>query len=253
MSRAARIAVAFSPVLAGAVAMLFVPAIPQDQVYHRFADARPWLGIPNFADVVSNVAFVAAGLVGLAGLRRAEFGDARERTIFAVHFAAQVLTGIGSAYYHWAPDDARLFWDRLPLTAAILSFLAAVVAERVSVAAGWRLLVPILVAGGASMIWWKGTGDLRMYAVAQYAPMITIPLLVALLPPRYSRGADLLAVVGWYALAKTCEVLDRPFFEILGGAVSGHTLKHVFAGAGAFWIARMVMKRKRLEPVMPAS
>ena len=224
--------------------MLFVPPIAQDQVYHRFADGRPWLGIPNFGDVVSNLAFVAAGLVGLAALRRAEFGDARERTIFAVHFAAQVLTGIGSAYYHWAPDDARLFWDRLPLTAAILSFLAAVAAERVSVAAGWRLLVPLLAAGAASLLWWKGTGDLRMYALAQYAPMITIPLLAALLPPRYTRGTDLFAVVGWYALAKACEVLDGPIFDLLGGAVSGHTLKHLFAGVGAFWIVRLVTKRK---------
>jgi len=229
--------------------MFFVPPIAQDQVYHRFADGRPWLGIPNFGDVVSNLAFVAAGLVGLAALRRAGFDDARERTIFAVHFAAQVLTGIGSAYYHWAPDDARLFWDRLPLTAAILSFMAAVAAERVSVAAGWRLLVPLLAAGAASLLWWKGTGDLRMYALAQYAPMITIPLLAMLLPPRYTRGTDIFAVVGWYSLAKACEFFDGLIFDLLGGAVSGHTLKHVLAGVGAFWIARMVILRKRLRAV----
>ncbi|HEY3227046.1 MAG TPA: hypothetical protein VGK61_08650 [Planctomycetota bacterium] len=253
MSRAARIAIAFSPFLAGAVAVIFVPLFEQDQVYHRFADARSWLGIPNFGDVLSNAGFVIAGALGLALVPRAVLLEARERAIFAVHFAAQILTGLGSAWYHWAPDDARMIWDRLPLTAAILSFLAAVVADRVSVAAGWRLLAPLLVTGAASMAWWRATGDLRPYIVVQFAPMISIPLLVALLPGRRLRGGDFIAVLGWYALAKVCEVLDRPIFAALGGSVSGHTLKHLFAGVGAAWIVWMVARAGRETDAAPST
>jgi hypothetical protein len=40
MSRTARLLVILSPQAAGAIAASFVPAIGQDQAYHRFADAR---------------------------------------------------------------------------------------------------------------------------------------------------------------------------------------------------------------------
>jgi len=42
---------------------LFMPAVAQPASYHAFADERPWLGIPNAADVLSNLAFVAVECV----------------------------------------------------------------------------------------------------------------------------------------------------------------------------------------------
>src|SRR5882762_4138001 len=36
--------------------------------YHHFADQRVWLSIPQFSDVASNIAFLIAGLWGLAFL-----------------------------------------------------------------------------------------------------------------------------------------------------------------------------------------
>jgi len=46
-------------------AMFALPRIPQDPGYHNFADTRPWLGIPNFLDVASNLPFLVVGLLGL--------------------------------------------------------------------------------------------------------------------------------------------------------------------------------------------
>ncbi len=241
------------PAVAAVAVMAFVPPIPQDQAYHRFADRREWLGIPNFADVVSNAGFIVSGLAGLLAVARRDaassFREPRERGPFVVLFAAQVLTGIGSAYYHWAPADGRLFWDRLPLTAVAMSLLAIVIAERVSIAAGRRLLVPLLAAGAGSVLFWHlgnggGHGDLRWYAIVQYYPMAAIPLLLILFPPRYTRTGDYGAVVGWYALAKVCEALDPTIFRATGGNVSGHTLKHLFAAAAAGWLVLMVWKRR---------
>ena len=37
----------------------------QDPAYHLFADRRAWLGVANFADVASNLPFLAVGLWGL--------------------------------------------------------------------------------------------------------------------------------------------------------------------------------------------
>ena len=52
MGRTARVILVVSPLVAGLAALCFVPPIAQDQAYHRFADARTRLGIPNFGDVI---------------------------------------------------------------------------------------------------------------------------------------------------------------------------------------------------------
>src|SRR5262245_27190595 len=87
----------------------FAPPVVQNQGYHAFADTRRLLGIPNFWNVVSNLPFVLVGILGLAKTRGM---TAR------ILFAGVTLTCFGSAYYHLAPDDARLVWDRLPMTMA---------------------------------------------------------------------------------------------------------------------------------------
>ena len=46
----------------GAVALLFVGPMPQDQAYHEFADRRSALDIPNVMDVLSNVPFTIVGV-----------------------------------------------------------------------------------------------------------------------------------------------------------------------------------------------
>jgi hypothetical protein len=69
--------------------------------------------IPNFWNVVSNIPFIA---IGAAGLWRFRDGPA---TI--ILFLGFFLTGVGSSYYHWHPNDATLFWDRLPMTLSFAS------------------------------------------------------------------------------------------------------------------------------------
>jgi DNA-binding FrmR family transcriptional regulator len=154
----------------------------------------------------------------------------------ALFFAGVALTGVGSAYYHWAPDNARLVWDRLPMTIGFMALLAAVVAERVSVTAGIALLPALLLAGAGSVAYWyacelRGAGDLRPYALVQFAPAALIPLPLLLFPARYTRGGDLVGVMVIYGAAKLFEVLDGPIFS-MGHLLSGHTLKHLTAARG---------------------
>ena len=112
-------------------------------------------------------------------------------------FGSLLLTGLGSAYYHWAPDNERLAWDRLPLAITLMGLLDATVVERVSVRAGLRLLLPLVGLAIVSVGYWhlteqRGAGDLRLYALVQFYPLLAIPLMLWLLPPRYTRGGDLL-------------------------------------------------------------
>jgi hypothetical protein len=167
-----------------------------------------------------------------------------------VLFAGVGLTGIGSAYYHWAPDNATLFWDRLPMTIAFMAILSSVIAERIDLKAGLRLLWPLLAIGALSTLYWhagesRGVGDLRPYALVQFGTMVAIPLILWLFPPRYTGTADMVRVIAWYGLAKVFEHFDHGFFQLTG--ISGHTLKHLASAVGAWWILRMVQRRRPLR------
>jgi hypothetical protein len=67
--------------------------------------------------------------------------------------------------------------------------------------------------------------------------------VIALFPPRYTHGSDLIAALGIYVSAKIFEAADGPVFA-LGGIVSGHTLKHITAAISAYWILRMFQLRQ---------
>ena len=237
-----------------ALVLFLLPRIPQPQAYHLFADQRSFLGIRNFANVVSNLPFAVIGLWGLVFLLRSNsdplpehFLNQRERWPYLFVFLGLLLTAFGSSYYHLDPNNARLVWDRLPMTIAFMSMVAAVIVERISLRLGLWLLPLLLLVGLGSVLQWyvseiRGAGDLRFYAAVQvYSALV---LLVALLfPRRYTRGSDLAVVVGFYALAKALEILDRSIFAA-GHVVSGHTLKHLAAAAAGYCILRMVHNRR---------
>ena len=134
MNYAARVwIVIVSAFVGGAGTLLFVPPIPQDPAYHLFADIRTCLGIPNFGNVVSNAAFIVVGVLGLLVFfskpAPRQIRNAPHTLPFAVFFISIIAVGIGSAYYHWQPDNESLFWDRLPMTMAFMSITAAIIAD----------------------------------------------------------------------------------------------------------------------------
>lgn len=219
------------------IAVAALPPIPQDQAYHDLADGRSFLGVPNFLDVASSFAFAVAGLLGLAWTLR----YAGDRSPYALFFAGVTLTAAGSAFYHLEPGDGRLVWDRLPMTIGFTALVAAVLGERVSPRLGRSLLVPLMLAGGASVAWWRWTDDLRAYALVQFGSL----LVIVLVPLLYrGRGGGYLGTgLALYALAKAFEMTDRRIFE-LGQIVSGHTLKHLVAAAGVLCVAAMIRARR---------
>lgn len=238
-----------------AVAFL-LPPIAQPPQYHDFADQRACGPLPNCLDTATNALFVLAGLSGmgilLGATRRRTFADPRELWPYALFFLAVVLVGVASGYYHLAPNNAGLAWDRAAIALALMAWFAAVVGERVGLTFGLRLL-PFLVGGGlGSVVWWiwtetRGTGDLRPYLFMQIVPILLTPLLLWLYPPRYSNGRDILAVVGLYLLALLFDVSDSWVFAATNGLVSGHTLKHVVAALAALWVARYLYARRRIR------
>ena len=258
LSKRTGVVVLVSLTLVVIIAAILAPRIAQPLAYHNFADRRAWLGIANFGDVVSNAGFAIVGLWGLTILlrkpSRVQFVDSRERWPYLIVFAGMVLTAVGSSYYHLAPDNDRLVWDRLPMTIVFMALVAAMIIERISVAMGLALLPLLLVVGITSVVEWhtseiNGASDLRFYAALQaYAVLLLLAIL--LLAPRYTRSSDLAIVVGFYVLAKITEAVDRPIFAF-GHMVSGHTSKHLAAAAAGLWILRMLQKRRPVERLEP--
>jgi hypothetical protein len=213
-----------------------LPSLEQPSSYHAFADTRPLGGIPNGANVLSNLAFVVAALVVALGLLRDASLSTATRVALAVLGLGLALTAAGSAYYHAAPDDRSLFWDRLPMTITFAGIVGAALAQRVSARAGALATVALLVVGPASVLYWRASANLMPYIVLQGGTMLAI-LLVVLLTPTRNDPVPWWWLIGWYAAAKVAEIFDAPIFDLTGGVVSGHTLKHLLAAVAAAGVA----------------
>lgn len=236
--------------------VMFVPPIAQSLTYHDFADGQTIFGIANFWNVVSNVPILIPGLLGLMFMARKKtrtlgntYLEAGEWLPYLVFFVGVTLTAFGSAYYHYAPSNATLIWDRLPMTIMFMGLFSAVIAERINVRAGIRLCLPFVLLGIGSVYNWAmteqlGHGDLRFYAIIQFFPMLATPVILYLFPPRYTHTKALLWSLGWYVLAKVFEGTDDLFFHLIG--LSGHTIKHVFCGVSAYWVYKMLKERAPL-------
>jgi hypothetical protein len=257
--------------------VLSLPHIPQAVSYHDFCDGRTVWGIPNFANVVSNLPFVVIGIAGLFALKRAVAGRSIgvaegallkpfsvpgsvgvaggaplepfsvPRSIGVSYFFLFIgicFTGIGSAYYHLSPNNDTLVFDRLPITIVFMPLLAAVAGESIGPRAAALALAPLLLAGAGSILWWHyteqaGNGDLRPYVLVQYYPILLIPAILLLFPSAAGKRGwpPLLGAIGWYAVAKVFDQLDCPIYS-LGGIVSGHSLKHLAAAVSTWQLVR---------------
>lgn len=210
--------------------------IVQDQEYHRFADGRAWLGMANAWNVLSNLPFLLFGAMGMAALLRDRGLGGGQRALHAVFFAAASLVAAGSAYYHAEPGDATLVWDRLPMTLAFMAFFAAILGRHVSPPLARRALVPLLLIGLSTVLWWRWQGDLRPYLLVQFVPVLTIPVVLALFPVRTQGTRWLWWVLVVYASAKVLETYDANVYDAIG--IGGHALKHFAAALGVYFVLR---------------
>lgn len=237
------------------IAAALLPPMPQLAEYHQFADRRSLLGIPNFSDVISNLAFLLSGGAGLVFLWRAcrtpaptQFQHRMESLPYWVLFLSISLVAFGSIHYHWTPDIDHLLWDRLPIAVSIAALLAATITERIDPVLGLRSLPLLTALGVLSVLYWhwteqQGAGNLNFYIVMQFYSILLIVWLSLRFPSRYTHGNDIYQVIALYALAKLFEMLDRQIFAWTNHWISGHTLKHLIAAYAAYRIVQLLRKR----------
>ncbi len=235
-------------ILAGTVALvvalaILAPPVLQKESYHDFAPTALF-GVADFGIVASNGAFMIVGLWGLwrlGGRRLAPwpFGSQGEHWPYLVFFLGVALIALGSGYYHAGPTTESLLWDRLAMTVVFSALLAAFIADRIHLGAGRTVALPLLLGLGAlSMVFWRVTGDLRLYHLVQALPILLVPMICLLFPGRVTRAKYASWMAFWFALATFCDLFDKLVYGWIG--FGGHAIKHVLAAIACFAILAML-------------
>src|SRR5882724_876290 len=133
--------------------------IAQPLHYNEFADASAAFGIHHAADVLSNAGFALVAIWGWLTLRPRRSSDQLRKGWpgYRLFLIGLFLTAFGSGFYHLAPDNARLIWDRLPIALACAGLLVGV---RGDTQPGLKTEIEAIVLGlygVASVAWWAYT------------------------------------------------------------------------------------------------
>lgn len=244
--------IALSSLLAGF--LVWHGPIAQNPAYHLFADQRTIFNLPNFWNVVSNIPFIVVGILGLYLCtdrdKTSASTGARMAGIF--FFVGVLCTGLGSGYYHLQPDNWGLFWDRLAMALSFMAFLALVVGAFINIKLGEKLLFPGILFGLFSVLHWiiteqSGAGDLRLYILTQFLPILIMPFLLFVRSSRSITRKDLMIIGTGYLLAKVFEHFDAPIYRIID--LSGHTLKHFAAAFSAYWVFHLLRRQRQQHSV----
>lgn len=234
------------------LAAWLLPAFAQPQSFHDYADQRTWLGLPHAADVLSNLPFLAVGALGLHfvlhGWRTKNhdaFSDQRAAWPYALLFVGVVLTAFGSAWYHAQPNDMTLVWDRMPMALGFAGLVAGTLVDRAPQRIS-QWLIAFATVGAGTVLYWHVSENLSPYLVMQVGFIAAALIATAFIPSRYSHANRVYAAAGLYAAAVIFERLDHQVYALLGGWISGHTLKHLAACAAILVVYTMLRERRGL-------
>ncbi len=237
----------------GIIGVLLLEPIAQDLGYHVFVDQRTIIDIPNFWNVISNIPFLIVGVIGLYSLFHTKkiATIAEMKIAYALFFVAVSLVAFGSGYYHLWPDNGSLVWDRLPMTIAFMALFAIIISEFTSTKFGKFALWPLVLFGAFSVFYWhstesNGEGDLRLYVLVQFLPMLVIPLILLFFKLKFTHTSGYWYLLCAYVIAKGLEHFDELINNVLF-SISGHSLKHVVAAIGIFFLLKAYNKRTLVQ------
>lgn len=221
--------------------------IEQNEDYHNFSDTLTIGGIPNFWNVISNFPFLIVGLFGIIRLKKMD----RVNFQFSTFFIGISFVAIGSGYYHLNPNSSTLVWDRLPMTIVFTALMSIVISEFIDFKKGKLLLIPLLLIGIISIIYWVKLDDLRLYALVQYYPILAIPIILVLFKSEENSPKGFWLLLITYIIAKLFETFDFEIHKTLK-LLSGHSLKHISASVGIYLlIYSYIRQNKTIEKQLP--
>jgi len=227
----------FSITIIGIAIVFSMKPIAQSIDYHNFIDSQTIFTIPNFNNVLSNAGFI---LLGCFGFTRAKIKNRKSNLLYFL-LGGILLTGIGSGYYHWNPNNTTLVFDRLPMVVVFMTFFTFIIANYINDTKHKTYFTLLLGTGIASVLYWSytestGTGDLRPYVLVQFLPLLLIPIILLLFKKKNNNTYYIFPVLAFYILAKLSEYFDEFIYTISKEIISGHSIKHFLAAIAAYYI-----------------
>ena len=193
------------------------------QSYHNFSDKRTILGIPNGFNVLSNFAILIPAII--------YYRKRNKNNLLFIHL---FLLAIASSYYHFNPSDETIFWDFLMIATTSMIIFNMINENKNE---GLFYLFGIL-----SVIYWKMTGDLRLYLLI----LICVPLYIIF---KYYKNITLrkyiITFIITFILARLFEHSDNFTYQLTNQQISGHTLKHIIGSIGILSIVQLLEKTNK--------
>ncbi|MCO7224252.1 ceramidase domain-containing protein [Pleionea sp. CnH1-48] len=231
---------------------LFVVSEPiaQDTAYHHFADSTQYFSIQNALNVLSNLPFIVIGasFVKLLLRRKMSGQPVNNHHAFLWLFIGCFFVGLGSAYYHYNPNNMTLVWDRLPMAIAFMSLFVIALSDHFASIKSEKILWPLIAIGIFSVAYWwygesLGQGDLRIYLLVQFLPMLMIPILLLFFDNNEGSKKAFWVLLGLYVIAKFFELLDAEVHHHLV-YLSGHSIKHLVAALGLYYFGKLTLVQR---------
>jgi hypothetical protein len=247
----ARLLIASVVIFAVGTVLQFIWPLPQPASYHHFADERSIGLLSNAADVLSNLVILAGGLLNLRWVVRHAARRPAQFPGMLIAAIGLIFTAYGSAYYHFAPSDATLVWDRLPMTVVFAGILAMLWTSVTGQRVGWVQIAILVIVSVGTVGYWLAFNSLWPYAELQFGGLAAILAMTLIRKVDATLGWGM--VIGFYALAKVFETLDWQIWALTGHLFAGHALKHIASGlAGASIVLIANRSRAKVARGVPA-
>ena len=148
-----------------------------------------------------------------------------------------ILLAIASAYYHLNPSNDTIFMDLMMI--ATTSMIVLIMFTNYTDIRG----ILLYIYGVFSIIYWKYNNDLRPYMVI----LIGVPLYIIV---KHYKNLNLrnfiYIIIISNIILRLSEHNDHAIYKITNNQISGHTIKHIFAGIGIFYVIIMLQKLKKI-------
>ncbi len=198
--------------------------------YHNFADKRTLVGLPNAMNVLSNL-FIIIPVIYL--LKHKTYNT--NNNLLIIHIT---LLSLVSAYYHYNPSDKSIFWDIIMI--ATLSIIVLNIINEYKCGLLFYILAIL------SVVYWKQTGDIRLYLLI----LIGVPIIFFL---KYYDNEEedetkknLYIILFFTILYRFVEYYDHQIYDLTNNMISGHTLKHIFAGLSILYIVKLLKEDNKI-------
>lgn len=205
--------------------------------YHNFADKRRLAGLPNALNVLSNLFIIIPVIYLLKHKTENNTENNTNNNLLIIHIT---LLSLASAYYHYNPTDKSIFWDIIMI--ATLSIIVLNIINE------YKCGILFYILGILSVVYWKQTGDIRLYLLI----LIGVPIIFFLKYYDNEEEDDngvkknLYIILFFTVLYRFVEYYDHQIYNLTNNMISGHTLKHIFAGLSILYIVKLLKEDNKI-------